>query len=112
MCRRQVMGWETLLVWRLAQEGRLKMLVGCASPQYVARGMLAVSYQRCQVQQRPVAWRALVQGVTADGLGRHSGQMFENFLRWLKKERASRSGRPNTICAGDTLQSGSGVLHS
>lgn len=27
-------------------------------------------------------------------------------------ENASRIGRPNTICAGDTLQSGSGVFLS
>ena len=35
---------------------------------------------------------------------RHSGRMFgfENFSRLLTKDRASRSGRPNTICAGDT----------
>ena len=45
---------------------------------------------------------------------RHSGRMLglENFSRRLAKERASRSGRPNTICVGDTLQSGSGVLRS
>ena len=42
---------------------------------------------------------------------RHSGRVFglENFSRRLTKEKASRNGIPNTICAGNTLQSGSGV---
>ena len=45
---------------------------------------------------------------------RHSERMFglEDFSKRLTKERASRSGWSNTICAGDTLQSGSGVLRS
>ena len=37
---------------------------------------------------------------------------FENFSRRLTNERESLRGRPNMICAGDRLQSGSGVLRS
>ena len=42
--------------------------------------------------------------------GRTAG--LENFSRRFTKEKASRMGRPNMIWAGDTLQSGSGVLRS
>lgn len=37
---------------------------------------------------------------------------FENFSSRLAKVRVSRRGRPNMICAGERLQSGSGVLRS
>ena len=37
---------------------------------------------------------------------------FVNFSRRFTKDRESRMGRPKMICAGDRLQSGSGVLRS
>ena len=37
---------------------------------------------------------------------------FENFSRQLTNENESLRGRPNRICAGERLQSGSGVLRS
>ena len=45
---------------------------------------------------------------------RHSGRMlgFEYFSRRLTNARESRRGRPKMICAGERLQSGSGVFRS
>ena len=45
---------------------------------------------------------------------RQRGRTFglENFSNLLTKDNVSRRGRPNIICAGDRLQSGSGVLRS
>ena len=36
----------------------------------------------------------------------------ESFSSRLTKESVSLRGRPKTICVGEMLQSGSGVLHS
>lgn len=36
----------------------------------------------------------------------------ENFSNRLTKESVSRKGRPKMICAGERLQSGSGVLRN
>ena len=36
----------------------------------------------------------------------------ENFSSWLTKDSVSRRGRPKIICAGERLQSGSGMFRS